>query len=234
MATSINQDDFQKTALRLPKELHAQLHAAAQESGRSYNAEIIARLQSSFDDQAGNSVARINELELELSKQRLITFAEQHKVTEYSFALMELAERLPAGIFADNPRIETFLKDARDNRDAKMIEAIDNMLKNANTLMSDLQENVKTGRIKVVSEQKKAEFLQSKQIEVVVRGKKQVIQINPENPEVKPKGNTILTGNLGNDPGINYLPDHAVLQIRAEPKPINKGPIKRVRNKPPQ
>lgn len=48
MATNIPQDNFQKTALRLPKELHARLHEAATKTGRSYNAEIIARLEASF------------------------------------------------------------------------------------------------------------------------------------------------------------------------------------------
>ena len=56
MATNISQDDFQKTALRLPKDLHARVHEAAAEIGRSYNAEIIARLESTFTAQpAGNS-----------------------------------------------------------------------------------------------------------------------------------------------------------------------------------
>ena len=33
----------------MPKPLHEQLHNAAEASGRSYNAEIVARLQQSFD-----------------------------------------------------------------------------------------------------------------------------------------------------------------------------------------
>lgn len=49
MATSNPQDDFQKTALRLPRDLHANLHEAAAQSGRSYNAEIVARLHASFN-----------------------------------------------------------------------------------------------------------------------------------------------------------------------------------------
>lgn len=49
MATNAPQDDWHKTGLRLPKELHQQLHEAAAASGRSYNAEIVARLQESFE-----------------------------------------------------------------------------------------------------------------------------------------------------------------------------------------
>lgn len=49
MATNTPQDEFHKTGLRLPKDLHVRLHEAAAESGRSYNAEIVSRLEGSFD-----------------------------------------------------------------------------------------------------------------------------------------------------------------------------------------
>lgn len=49
MATSIKQADFVATALRMPKELHERLHAAAKASGRSYNSEMLHRLQGSFE-----------------------------------------------------------------------------------------------------------------------------------------------------------------------------------------
>lgn len=45
-AAMANQDDFVKTALRLPRDLHAEIQAAAISTGRSMNAEIIGRLQS--------------------------------------------------------------------------------------------------------------------------------------------------------------------------------------------
>lgn len=49
MATNAPQDDWHKTGLRLPKDLHHALHEAAAASGRSYNGEIVARLQQSFE-----------------------------------------------------------------------------------------------------------------------------------------------------------------------------------------
>lgn len=51
MAQLSNQDDFIKTALRLPKAVHASIQSAATQSGRSMNAEIIARLERSFADE---------------------------------------------------------------------------------------------------------------------------------------------------------------------------------------
>lgn len=49
MATNAPQDDWHKTGLRLPKDLHQRLHDAAASSGRSYNGELVARLEGSFN-----------------------------------------------------------------------------------------------------------------------------------------------------------------------------------------
>jgi hypothetical protein len=42
------QDSYIRTALRLPKTLHGQLHAACGENARGFNAEILERLAASF------------------------------------------------------------------------------------------------------------------------------------------------------------------------------------------
>lgn len=42
------QDDYIRTALRVPPELHAQIHASAKANNRTFNAEIVARLSDSF------------------------------------------------------------------------------------------------------------------------------------------------------------------------------------------
>lgn len=55
MATSLNQDDYLKTALRLPRDLHAKIHEAAQQAERSMNAEIVARLAASFEPKGPES-----------------------------------------------------------------------------------------------------------------------------------------------------------------------------------
>lgn len=46
------QDDYIRTALRLPPDMHKALHESADASGKSFNAEIIARLQASFTEPA--------------------------------------------------------------------------------------------------------------------------------------------------------------------------------------
>ena len=68
MATSF-QDDYIKTALRLPRDLHAQLMEASKEQGKSFNSELIERLRQSFgpnegsDRQVFESVGLMQEIE---------------------------------------------------------------------------------------------------------------------------------------------------------------------------
>ncbi|HEL4112200.1 TPA: Arc family DNA-binding protein [Stenotrophomonas maltophilia] len=42
------QDEYVRTSLRLPQDLHARVHDAARCTGRTFNAEIIAKLSLSF------------------------------------------------------------------------------------------------------------------------------------------------------------------------------------------
>lgn len=42
------QDDYIRTALRVPADLHSKIHEAAKANTRTFNAEIVARLQASF------------------------------------------------------------------------------------------------------------------------------------------------------------------------------------------
>ena len=51
------QDDYVRTALRLPPNLHAQIHASARTSGRTFNAELILRLAGSYEQALDNSTA---------------------------------------------------------------------------------------------------------------------------------------------------------------------------------
>lgn len=52
-----SQDDYVKTALRLPPDLHAQIHASARTSGRTFNAELISRLSGSYEQGLDRSTA---------------------------------------------------------------------------------------------------------------------------------------------------------------------------------
>lgn len=53
------QDEFIKTALRVPPDLHKQLHEAAAANNRTFNAEIVSRLQNSFPQPSENPVIKV-------------------------------------------------------------------------------------------------------------------------------------------------------------------------------
>lgn len=45
MAINQTQADWQKTGLRLPRDLHQQVHEAAKEDDRTFNSQIVAFLR---------------------------------------------------------------------------------------------------------------------------------------------------------------------------------------------
>lgn len=48
MATNRTQADWAKTALRLPRELHVEVHQRARAENRSFNGHIVAVLQAAM------------------------------------------------------------------------------------------------------------------------------------------------------------------------------------------
>jgi len=55
--------DIQNTALRLPRELHTEIHASAEASNRSMNAEIVSRLENSYKYE---QMVKLNDMRMSL------------------------------------------------------------------------------------------------------------------------------------------------------------------------
>lgn len=49
MAATKSQDEYARTALRLPKDLHQAVHEAAKAQDRSFNGQIIAVLRAAMN-----------------------------------------------------------------------------------------------------------------------------------------------------------------------------------------
>lgn len=79
------QDDYIKTALRLPRALHAELHTSAESKGRSLNAELIDRLQGGADQGASALIQVIARQNAELAERDL----DLHKITLQATALAQ-------------------------------------------------------------------------------------------------------------------------------------------------
>jgi hypothetical protein len=130
MATSIDQKNFVKTALRLPPELHAAVHEAAQKNGRSYNAELVERVQRSFETEER---AQADELMREMRRTQLhLERAELRAQYGYLFergsaAARELAKMREGSSTLEVKELEAIVNSVRIDKshlDAK-IAAID-------------------------------------------------------------------------------------------------------------
>jgi hypothetical protein len=91
-----NQDDYIKTALRLPRDIHAKLLGAADATGKSMNAEIIARLESSFSGGAESAslLATIARLNLDIAMGELDKQAHEVDAANLALSLKEACELL--------------------------------------------------------------------------------------------------------------------------------------------
>lgn len=66
----MNDDNYTRITFRMPKKLHAKLQEAADVTSKSMNAEIVGRLESSFEggDDTANLLVAIAQLNVELAK----------------------------------------------------------------------------------------------------------------------------------------------------------------------
>lgn len=67
MVTSLDQADYMKTALRLPRDLHARLSAAAESQGVSLNSYILLLLERGM----GRPLVGLDEMALDEIEARL-------------------------------------------------------------------------------------------------------------------------------------------------------------------
>lgn len=95
MATSIDQKNFVKTALRLPPELHAAVHESAQKNGRSYNAELVERIQGSFEELVSkDGVNLLLGLQYDLAASQTNLHMARLRLTELANAVIGLHDRM--------------------------------------------------------------------------------------------------------------------------------------------
>ena len=57
MTTKQTQADWQKTGLRLPRDLHQQVHQVAREDDRTFNSQIVAFLRECVEARQARRVA---------------------------------------------------------------------------------------------------------------------------------------------------------------------------------
>lgn len=132
--------------LRLLPELREQIEKAAKDNGRSLNAEVSARLQQSFEPA---NTERIGDLELALAQEQITSALARGKLAEYSAALMLIAGRLPPGAFDDTPAVSNILKEVNTDREAKILETLEQMLADTKGTLNNMHHLIAIGKIKV-------------------------------------------------------------------------------------
>lgn len=136
--------------LRLLPELRDKIESAARTNGRSLNAEVSSRLQASFEPK---TTERIQDLELEISKQRMATAEERDKAIQYSLALMAVAAHVPPAALANSPTVAAIVKEVTTNRNAKMLAAAHQMLADAVQTVVDIDQKISDSQTKPVKTQ---------------------------------------------------------------------------------
>lgn len=222
------QDDFIRTALRVPPALHKSLHSAAAAANRTFNAEIIARLQTSFEPVVQSS--EIEAIAAERDQQRALAeqfrsaadSADSFRTLLSALQLISLEKLRENGLATgQNERVAENLAEWLNERDAR--GAVFSILRLIDKSSPEIMETLRNfaSHLEDLALVRKPITLTRDGV-----GKKR---------EAGSVNKVILVGNLGRDPEIRYLPSGKVFDnTGAVAPPPNKGPIRRTRNKPPK
>lgn len=80
----MEEDRYTRITLRIPRDAHAKLETEAAKNSHSMNAEIVARLQSSFDENR-----EVEKLRAELEEERMNVLKEQYEVLKMQNSAMD-------------------------------------------------------------------------------------------------------------------------------------------------
>lgn len=222
------QDDFIRTALRVPPDLHKLLHSAATTSNRTFNAEIVARLQQSFRPAVQSG--EVEAIAAERDQQRAL--AQQFRsITDSTDTLRTLLAKFHLATL-EKLRAHDLEKDGDDH-----IERIC-----AQWLTESDPRGAAFSILRLIdgSSPEVVESLRkfASQLEDLGMVRKPIVLIKA-GAHSKPKraersvNKVLLVGNLGADPELRYLPENFNAPP-GNPPQNNKGPIRRTRNKPPK
>ncbi|MFJ2456650.1 Arc family DNA-binding protein [Pseudomonas protegens] len=87
------QDEYIRITLRIPKELHSLLADSAEQTSKSMNAEILARLQESFSQR--EIEPELKTLENKLNLTRMLALNSEHSLNSTILALANLISVTP-------------------------------------------------------------------------------------------------------------------------------------------
>jgi len=141
------QDDFIRTALRVPPALHKALHESASAANRTFNAEILARLQASFDTAPGEATAalldQIRELEKKTTQQKLSLIQANNETWRANITLLQMVRLVPTKSIQNDARLFSVVTELQSNADKMLTAGLEKMLVDAGEVQTVVRKRIK-------------------------------------------------------------------------------------------
>lgn len=142
-------DRYTRITLRIPKDLHQQLSTAAEGSSKSLNAEIIGRLNGSFDAADAEQVkALVKDLEIE----KLRTQKERFDGLGAKLIAAQMAAIVDPEALARRPLLAGAVNSLRAQERELMLDMLEHTIVGITQVPKMLKQRVKSGDLKVVSD----------------------------------------------------------------------------------
>ena len=108
----MEEDDYTRITLRIPKELHQKLTEAAKSSSKSMNAEIVARLDNSFDSPSSDLLIHtMARMDFMLADAETESIQHRLRVNELVLALKMAISLIPEDLLASKPEIRSLVEE---------------------------------------------------------------------------------------------------------------------------
>lgn len=141
-------DRYTRITLRIPKDLHQQLSTAAEGSSKSLNAEIIGRLNGSFDAADAEQVkALVKDLEIE----KLRTQKERFDGLGAKLIAVQMATIVDPEALARRPSLAKAVNLLRTQERELMLDMLEHTIVGIAQVPKILEQRIKSGNLKVVS-----------------------------------------------------------------------------------
>jgi hypothetical protein len=115
-------DRYVRITLRIPRELHAKLEAEADRTSKSLNAEIVGRVEETFNKLQVNDFALLlARLERDIAEAEFATLTSKNDLGQLGVMLEQTAEAIRDGVALTPERIERLLKAAHWAQDAGLV-----------------------------------------------------------------------------------------------------------------
>lgn len=141
--------DSDKIMLRVPDGMRDRIAEVAKANGRSMNAEIVARLQASFDAGAGKEIA---ELQRDLELERLRTQKERFDALGAKLISVQLASIADPAAIAKHPGLAQAASKLKQQERELMLDMLEHTILGIAEVPKIMERGIKAGTLKVIPE----------------------------------------------------------------------------------